>query len=94
MTRFLGLSEAEMTENETMWSEEQGDVEAAPADATGLRSVGVTPGAISTDLDAATPPEGEGGIDTGAGLDASTGMNSPMGGAAQTSPMGSIPTPV
>jgi hypothetical protein len=93
MTRFLGLSEAEMTENETMWSEEQGDVEAAPADATGLRSVGVTPGAISTDLDAATPPEGAEGGDLGGGLDA-TGMNSPMGGAGAPSPMGSIPTPV
>jgi hypothetical protein len=61
MERFLGLTQEEMTENETMWSEEQGDVEAAPADPAGLRSVGVTPGGIQGDMDNAVPPEGEEG---------------------------------
>ena len=65
MERFLGLTQEEMTENETMWSEEQGDVESAPAEQAGLRSVGVSPGGISTDLDS-MPPEGEEGGELGA----------------------------
>jgi hypothetical protein len=56
MERFLGLSEQEMNDNERLWNEEQGDVEAAPAPGADLRSVGVTPGGISSDLEAVTPP--------------------------------------
>jgi hypothetical protein len=37
MKRYLGLTEQEMSENETMWAEEQGDVDAAPADDPNLR---------------------------------------------------------
>ena len=65
MQRFLGLTEEEMTENESMWSEEQGDVEAAPAEPAGLRSVGVTPGGIQGDLENAGPEPGEEGAETG-----------------------------
>jgi hypothetical protein len=58
MTRYLGLTEAEMSDNERMWSEEQGDVENAPAEEAGLRSVGVSPGGMQSDLDnLETPPE-------------------------------------
>jgi hypothetical protein len=57
MTRFLGLSEAEMAENERMWSEEQGDVDAAPSEPAGLRSVGISPGGIQSDMDAVAEPE-------------------------------------
>ena len=87
MTRFLGLTQEEMTENETMWSEEQGDVEAAPAEPAGLRSVGVTPGGISSDMDnAEVPDEGgdlgaEGGMpggDLGAPTPGSAAMAAPM----------------
>jgi hypothetical protein len=52
LSRFLGLSEEEMKENERMWREEQGDIEEAPAPEAGLRSVGITPGAIGADLGA------------------------------------------
>jgi len=55
MTRFLGLSEQEMNENEQLWNEEQGDVESAPAPGADLRSVGVTPGGITGDLESVTP---------------------------------------
>ena len=82
MTRFLGLSEAEMAENERMWAEEQGDVEAAPADAAGLRSVGVSPGGIQADMENLEPPaEGDAGAEGGAPADTG-GTASPMGGAA------------
>jgi hypothetical protein len=58
MTRYLGLTEAEMAENERMWAEEQGDVGAAPADPAGLRSVGVSAGGIQSDMDAVAPEAG------------------------------------
>jgi hypothetical protein len=54
--RFLGLSEEEMTDNERMWAEEQGDVAKAPADEAGLRSVGISPGGIDSDLEGAELP--------------------------------------
>ena len=77
MKRYLGLSEQEMNENETMWAEEQGDVEQAPADDPSLRSVGISPGGIAGDLENVAPPP-EGG-ELGAGPSEMQGM-SPMGG--------------
>lgn len=48
LKRFLGLSQEEITENEELWREENSDKLQIPADAgSQLRSVGVTPGAIS-----------------------------------------------
>ena len=61
MKRYLGMSEQEMSENEVMWAEETG--EAAVNDGTdidsaaGLRSVGITPGGIDTDLESVSMPE-------------------------------------
>jgi hypothetical protein len=78
MTRFLGLSEAEMAENERMWAEEQGDVDAAPADPAGLRSVGVSPGSIQGDMETLAPPA-EGA--EGAGPVPDLGAASPIAGA-------------
>jgi hypothetical protein len=63
LTRYLGLTEEEMSDNERMWAEEQGDVEKAPADEAGLRSVGISPGGLDTDIQNAempVAPEGEG----------------------------------
>jgi len=61
LSRYLGLTEEEMVENERMWAEEQGDLEKAPADGAGLRSVGITPGGLESDLEASSlPPPGEG----------------------------------
>ncbi len=53
LKRFLGLSQEEITENERMWKEENGTlVSAAMNAASEMRSVGVTPGGISADMDA------------------------------------------
>ena len=69
MKRYLGMSEAEISENETMFAEERGDIEGAPSAAPNLRAAGITPGGIDTDLGAinsAMPPEGgAGGVGTG-----------------------------
>ena len=66
MKRYLGMSEQEMSENESMWAEEQGDIEIAPVGDPNLRSVGISPGGIAGDLEnvappAEAPPEGEAG---------------------------------
>jgi len=79
MKRYLGMSEQEMSENETMWAEEQGEVNDAPAEDPSLRSVGISPGGIASDLDNITPPA-EGETAPGAAPGEMQGM-SPMGGA-------------
>jgi len=49
LERFLGLTEEEIKENETMWREERDEptIEASGSD---LRAVGVSPGALETDI--------------------------------------------
>ena len=93
MGRYLGLTEQEMTENEKMWAEEQGDVETAPAEPAGLRSVGITPGGIQGDMDAAEVPGEEplGGEPAPGDMQ---GMGSPVPGGTPTAPAAAIPTPV
>ena len=77
MTRFLGLTEEEMRENEALWSEESDKMEPKGAQGSDLRSVGVTPGDIDTDLTTAgdieadlEAPEGGEDVDVDAGADA------------------------
>jgi hypothetical protein len=92
MKRYLGLTEQEMSENETMWAEEQGDVEAAPVEDPSLRSVGISPGAIAGDLDAVTPPtEGELGVGVSpGGTEGMSPMSGPAPGAAASAQAASI----
>jgi hypothetical protein len=63
MKRFLGLSQEEITENETMWKEENlEDTKSSESAAAEMRSVGVTAGGAAADMGnieaAGTPPEG------------------------------------
>ena len=50
MKRYLGMTEQEIAENESMWAEERGDSELAQPEAPGLRSVGISPGGLESDL--------------------------------------------
>ena len=90
MKRYLGLTEEEMNENEQQWNEEQGDVESAPADGADLRSVGVTPGGISGDLENLAPMPGEegaeGGMPGGAAPGAPTAGGGVPGGGVGAAP--------
>ena len=88
MKRYLGLSEQEMSENETMWAEEQGDVDAAPVEDPNLRSVGISPGGIAGDLENVEPIPAPGEI----GPDQMQGM-SPMGGPQPGATAGVAPAP-
>ena len=79
LKRYLGLTEEEMAENDSMWAEEKGDSEDIAAGDVGLRSVGITPGGMESDMGSleslepvpgaeagAVPPEGApaGGVPT------------------------------
>jgi hypothetical protein len=92
MTRYLGLTEAEMAENEKQWSEEQGDTEQAPADAVGLRSVGISPGSITADLDNidAQSEEGVPGTEPGADMGAEPAPAAPGAGVGMASPVPAV----
>jgi len=52
MKRFLGLTQEEITENERLWREENGDKVLTADDAAAqLRSAGVTPGGMQADIE-------------------------------------------
>lgn len=57
MKRYLGLSEQEMSENEVLWREEQGQVDGTGPGQANLRNVGITPGGLAGDLEAAEAGE-------------------------------------
>ena len=67
----MGLSEAEIRENEEMWREERDNPEVNTAQGADLRSVGITPAGLTSDLstgaEIADSSLGAGDVDTGAG---------------------------
>ncbi len=90
MKRYLGMTEQEISENETMWAEERGDNELAQPEAPGLRSVGVSPGGLETDL-AGLGPEVEAGAAGGeSGAAGAPGMAPPTGMPAPGGPAPSL----
>jgi hypothetical protein len=50
MKRYLGLSEEEIQENETMWQEERDEPELATTQGQDLRSIGITPAGLESDI--------------------------------------------
>lgn len=84
MKRFLGMTQEEITENERMWREENGDKILSATDASAqLRSAGVTPGGIEADMasqDAEAPEDMAAAADEGG--TASPESGTPPGPAA------------
>jgi hypothetical protein len=75
MKRFLGLTQEEVTENETLWKEENlEDFDNSESAAAELRSAGVTSGGAAEDMgameEAGVPPEGMEGAEGMPGADA------------------------
>ena len=66
MKRYLGMTEQELSENETHWAEERGDIELAPNEAPSLRAGGISPGGITSELDSLGPESVPGGPVAGA----------------------------
>ena len=84
LKRFLGLTQEEITENETMWKEENlEDHDNSESAAAELRSAGVTSGGAAEDMsaieDAGVPPEGMEGADA-------TGAEAMPGAGGQPAP--------
>jgi len=79
MSRYLGLSEEEIVENEKMWREERDQPELQTSSGQDLRSIGVTPAGMEADI--ATGQELAG---------AEMGVEA---GAPQGEPMGTVATP-
>jgi hypothetical protein len=50
LKRYLGLTEEEIRENEELWEEERGKLENPSATGKDLRSVGVTPADLESDI--------------------------------------------
>jgi len=50
MKRYLGLTEEEIVENETLWAEERDDPELNTTQGQDLRSIGVTPAGLEQDI--------------------------------------------
>jgi hypothetical protein len=50
LKRYLGLTEEEITENSELWHEERAEPDAPAATGNDLRSVGITPADIETDI--------------------------------------------
>jgi hypothetical protein len=52
MKRFLGLSDAEIMENEVAWREEREEPEVETTQGQDLRSIGITPAGMESDITA------------------------------------------
>ena len=86
MKRYLGMTEQEISENEVMFAEERGDTDVATPDAAGLRSVGVSPGGIQSDLEGLGPEAGVAAGGPEAGPDAMGPGNQGAAGAVGATP--------
>ena len=65
MKRYLGMTEQEISENETAWAEERGDAEVAKPEAPNARGAGISPGGVQTDIEALGPDTGAAGAEGG-----------------------------
>jgi len=83
MSRYLGMTEEEMSENTKLWREENADI-SVESEIPSMRSVGVTSGGIQSDLESFELPDEEiaaepgGGEEGGAGEATATGEISPL----------------
>jgi len=94
MERYLDLSEEEMARNTELWNQEHAEQSSAKSPDTGLRAVGVTPGAIESDLENVATPEPttpKGGAGEGEGQLGSIAAGA--AGSAGTAPK-ATPSPV
>ena len=89
MKRYLGLSEEEIQENSDLWNEERDEPELSTTTGQDLRSVGVSPADIESDI--TTGEEIGAGLEAPGGIPGGAGPGAPaIGGQAAAAP---LPTP-
>ena len=89
MKRFLGMSEAELAENERMWKEENAENITTPTNASGeMRGAGISGAGIEADIAGAedTPPEEDPAGDITVGQGDTPAPDPTAGGAPDTPP--------
>jgi len=59
LKRYLGLSEEEIVENEQLWKEERDTPELSTTQGQDLRSIGITPAGLETDISMGQELSGE-----------------------------------
>jgi hypothetical protein len=86
MKRYLGLTEEEIQENETMWMEERDEPELETTQGQDLRSIGITPAGLEADITTGQELSGAEGM---------PGAEGGMSGAPATAPgtAGTAPAP-
>jgi hypothetical protein len=91
MKRYLGLTEEEIVENETMWAEERDEPELVTTQGQDLRSIGITPAGLEQDI---STGEELAGAEAGANVaGAEGGMPGAPTTAPGTAPAGAPPIP-
>jgi hypothetical protein len=93
LERFLGLSEEEIRRNEELWKEERDQPEMNAVKGSDLRSIGISPGGLDTDIEtgqeiAQMQPEAPGtpGVDAAPAASSAPGGVLPASGTAPGSP--------
>ena len=86
MKRYLGLTEEELVENEQLWKEERDEPELVTTQGQDLRSIGITPAGIESDI---TTGQELTGAETG---EMPAGPEGGMPGAPTTAPGTAVPT--
>ena len=86
LSRYLGLNEEEIRENEELWREERSDAQAPSMTGSDLRSVGVTPGDLESDINTADDFQNLGapGAEDTVGATPTSPGQQPAAGAAPT----------
>ena len=77
LKRYLGLTEEEIRENEELWREERSKPEAPPPQGSDLRSVGVTPADLESDITTGEELAGLGEPGAEGGLGSSGALGAP-----------------
>jgi hypothetical protein len=86
MKRYLGMTEQEISENEEAWAVERGDAEIAVPQSPGLRSVGISPGGIQSDIEGLGPEAPVGAPEAGAGAGEAAAGEGPGAAAGVNAP--------
>ena len=86
MQRFLGLTEEEIVENEQMWREERDEPDLETTQGQDLRSIGVTPAGLESDISMGQELAGEPGAEDMASGQAMPGQPTAGGAGSPVAP--------
>jgi hypothetical protein len=90
LSRYLGLSEEEIVENEKLWREERDtNIELSTTQGQDLRSIGITPAGLEQDITTGTDLAA--GLEPGAELSGLEGTPGTTGATPPTAPAGAPP---